>query len=150
MDISTYWRNFLLQTNRDSNTNYISCDHFELTESLANELLRLVLIGQKKATCSSLDYFKVTKERIPQVGDLSIITDWDGNPRCIIETTDVLFIPYKEISFEICSREGEDANLESWQDGHARFFTNEGKKIGYSFHKDMIVVFEGFEVVYKS
>lgn len=52
--INKFWGNFLLKTNRDKDTKYIDCFHFELTEKSANQLLRLVLIGQKQATSSSL------------------------------------------------------------------------------------------------
>ena len=54
MGIEEFWSKFLQETNREQNTKYIDCFHFELTEKLANELLELVLIGQKKATASSL------------------------------------------------------------------------------------------------
>lgn len=46
--INNFWKEFLLKTNRDKDTKYVDCFHFELTEKWANELLRLVLIGQKE------------------------------------------------------------------------------------------------------
>lgn len=46
--INEFWEDFLLKTNRSKDTKYIEYFHFELTEKWANELLRLVLIGQKK------------------------------------------------------------------------------------------------------
>lgn len=83
------------------------------------------------------------------MGDYSIITDWDGIPRCVIETTAVTILPYKDITFDICKREGEDDSLESWQRGHERFFIEDGKELGYEFSQDMPVVFEDFKVVFK-
>ena len=50
-------------------------------------------------------------------------------------------IPFKDITFDICSREGEDDNLQSWQEGHREFFTEEGKELGYEFSEDMPVIF---------
>ncbi|MPM92276.1 hypothetical protein SDC9_139411 [bioreactor metagenome] len=87
---------------------------------------------------------------MPKRGSLSIVTDWDGNPRCVIETTAVTILPFREFTFEICSREGEDDSLESWQRAHTRFFTEDGKALGYEFSEDMPVVFEDFEVVYRA
>ena len=120
--------------------------HFELTEKACNYLLDLVLIGKKRATSSSLKGFQL-EGGMPIIGDLSVITDWEGNPRCVIKTTNIRIIPYKDITFDIARLEGEDDNLDSWRANHEKFFTEEGKEIGYEFNEDMDVVFEEFEVV---
>lgn len=133
---------------KDSSTKYIDCFHFELSEKLANELLALVLSGTKQATASSLLAYEIEGSRIPQIGDYSIVTDWEGNPRCVIETTAVTILPFNEITFDICKREGEDDTLESWQKGHRRFFTEDGKELGYEFSENMPVIFEDFKVVF--
>lgn len=149
MGIEEFWSKFLQETNREQNTKYIDCFHFELTEKLANELLELVLFGQKKATASSLLAYELNGERVPRIGDLSIVTDWNNDPKCVIETTNITIIPFKDITYEICKREGEDDNLESWRQGHIRFFMSEGSELGYTFTEDMPVVFEDFKVIYK-
>ena len=146
--INTFWENFLLKINRDKDIKYIDSFHFELTERWANELLRLVLIGQKQATSSSLLAYQIGGDRIPQVGDLSIVTDWEVIPKCVIETTNVMIIPFKEITFDICKLEWEDDNLESWREGHINFFSREGKELGYTFTEDMPVIFENFKMVF--
>lgn len=121
--------------------------HFELTENACNYLLDLVLKGQKKATSSSMPGYQVSGENVPKEGALSVITDWNGTPRCVIRTTRVRVIPYKDITFELARLEGEDDTLESWQKNHEKFFTEEGKELGYQFSENMEVVFEEFEVV---
>lgn len=86
---------------------------------------------------------------MPKAGDYSIVTDWDGNPRCVIQTKKVTVLPFKEITYELCKKEGEDDNLESWQRNHRAFFTAEGKEeLHYEFTEDLMVVFEEFDVVY--
>lgn len=149
MKIDDFWNEFLSNSNLDKETTYIEDFHFELTEKLANELLRLVLIGQKIATSSSLLAYEIYGDNIPSLGHFSIVTDWYGNPRCVIKTTGIRIIPFNEITFDICKLEGEDDNLESWRKGHKNFFESEGRKLGYSFTEDMLVVFEEFQVVYK-
>jgi len=144
-----YWAQFLKDTGRDKDTPCYSVFHFELTKELAESLLELVLSGKKKATAASRYSFEIEGERLPETGDLSVVTDFEGNPRCIIETAEVTLIPYKDMTYEICSREGEDDNLESWQRGHEKFFRNEGAEMGYTFSEDLIVVFEDFRVVYQ-
>lgn len=148
--VDIFWKEFLIKTGRCETTKYLSIFHFELTEKWANELLCLVLIGQKKATASSLWSYEIEGERVPEVGDLSIVTDWEGVPRCVIETISVTIIPFSDITYDICKREGEDDTLESWRAGHINFFKEEGKKLGYEFKNDMPVIFEDFEVVYQA
>ena len=148
MSIEEFWQEFLRDTGRDPNTRYFECFHFDLNEKSANELLELVLIGKKRATASSLLAYDKENCPAPQVGDLSIVTDWDNNPRCVIETTAVTIYKFREITFDICKREGEDECLETWQKGHAKYFTLDGKELGYEFSEDMPVLFEDFEVVY--
>ena len=146
MTIEMFWHTFLEKTNRDARTKYFECFHFDNNERSANELLSLVLSGKKRATASSLYAF--APGEVPKPGHLSVVTDWDGNPRCVIETTAVRVIPFNEMTFDICSREGEDECLETWQAGHRRFFTEDGNEMGYTFTEEMPVIFEDFQVIY--
>ena len=111
--VRIFWEEFLKSTGRSETTECFEVFHFELTEKVANELLRLVLIGQKKATASSLWSYEIRGEKLPKVGDLSVVTDWEGSPKCVIETTSVAIIPFSEITYDICKREGED----NWNHG---------------------------------
>ena len=86
---------------------------------------------------------------MPEKGSYSIVTDWEGVPKCVIETTNVRILPFKDVTYDICKLEGEDDSLESWRKGHISFFKEEGKKSGYEFSEEMPVVFEEFEVVYQ-
>jgi uncharacterized protein YhfF len=149
MTIEAFWQAFLQNKGLDEQTSYFECFHFEASEKWANELLRLVLIGQKTATSSSLWAFEREGKRIPQAGDYSIVTDWAGNPSCVIMTTAVQVLPFKDMTFEWCRLEGEDETLESWRRGHTHFFEVEGSETGYVFSEGMPVVFEIFEVVFK-
>ncbi len=147
--IAVFWHDFLRDTQRDSNVTYCDAYHFERTEYWANELLRLVLIGQKQATASSYQAFITEKSPLPKVGELNIITDFFGHPHGVVETTQVTIMPFKDLTFDIVKREGEDENLESWQKGHMKFFKAEGQELGYEFSDDMLVVFEDFRLIYQ-
>ncbi len=149
MSVRTFWDTFLNSKHLSMDTEYYEAFHFHFEEKWANELLRLVLIGQKKATASSLLVYGIQASNPPKVGDYSVVTNFANEPKCVIQTTNVRIIPFKDMTFDICKLEGEDENLESWREGHIRFFTHEGKKMGYEFSEDMPVVFEEFEVVYK-
>lgn len=149
MEIQAFWESFLKEAGLPSSTAYLEAFHFELTPKLADSLLDLVLANKKKATASSLYAYELQQERIPQVNDYSILTNWAGTPFCVIKTTAVTILPFSEITYELCMREGEDDTLESWQKGHRSFFTREGEASGYRFTEDMPVVFVDFEVVYR-
>ena len=89
MTVDEFWQNFITDFNIVKSTKYVDSFYFDLTEEWANKLLELVMSGKKKATASSLHHFELTGNRLPQVGDYSIVTDWDGNPHCVIKTTAV-------------------------------------------------------------
>ena len=118
-----------------------------MTEEAANYLLGLVLNEKKRATSSSLWGYEIDGSRLPEVGERSVITFWDGTPGCIIETVNVRIIPYCSMTFDLAKLEGEDDTLDSWKKNHSRFFTEEGMELGYTFSENMPVVFEEFEVI---
>ena len=143
-----YWNQFLQEKGLGQDIAYIECFHFDLTAHWANALLQLVLEGKKRATASSLHYFGNNNLPLPKAGDYSIVTDWAGTPHCVIRTTKVTILPFQNVTWELCKKEGEDESLESWQRGHMHFFTEDGKAEGYEFTPEMPVVFEEFELVY--
>ena len=147
--LKSYWEGFLTETNLDKNTKCFEAFYFGYNEHTATELLKLVLEGTKTATTSCVYQYDLTNSPYPQVGNFSIVTDYFGNPKCIIETKNVLKIKFNEVTYDICKREGEDDTLESWQENHIKFFTEVGKDLGFEFAFDMYVLFEDFEVVYK-
>ena len=104
--------------------------HFELTESACNQLLDLVLAGRKRATSSSLLSYRMEGEEIPKAGDLSVITDWDGVPRCVVMTTAVRVMRYGDITFDIAKLEGEDGIID--QD----YSLNAGRYVGVVIEDD--------------
>ena len=146
--IESYWQQFLAATGRDTATRYADCFCFGSGEAMANELLELVLRGQKRATASALPWYEIEREPVPQKGDFVILTNFAGAPKCVDEVTAVTILPFKGITWEMAKREGEDENLASWREGHIRFFTQDGQAVGFEFNWDMPVVFEDFEVVY--
>lgn len=144
-----FWQEFLAEKGLPSNTRYNECFHFELSEYWANELLRLVMRGKKRATSSSLRGYEIEGDDLPVKGQYSIVTDWDGIPRCVIRTTRVQIIPFKDITFELAKKEGEDKTLEEWSKKHISFFKEEGARLGYEFSEEMSVIFEEFHLEYK-
>lgn len=147
--INNYWKQFLIEKNLPKKMNYYETFYFGSNETSATNLLKLVLEGKKVATCSAKMDYILQAEALPKTNDYSIVTNFSKEPKCIIQTTDVLTLPFKKMTFDICQFEGEDTTLASWQEKHIDFFTHTGKKFGYDFSWDMEIVFEFFNVVYQ-
>ncbi|WP_341206392.1 ASCH domain-containing protein, partial [uncultured Psychrosphaera sp.] len=80
----------------------------------------------KKATSPSLWWFHANDEILPNVGDLNIITNWNGEAQCIIETTKVSIVPFNEITEEYAALEGEgDKTLKYWKQVHWSYYHRE-------------------------
>jgi uncharacterized protein YhfF len=146
---TAFWKKFLRETGRDECLEPYECFHFHIAQPGADELMQLVLDGKKRATTSSVEACRLEGQRPPRPGDLSVVTDWAGAPRCVIETESVQILPFQAVGFDLARLEGEDENLESWRAGHERFFRAEGAALGYAFSQDMPVAFETFRVVYR-
>jgi|GEM_PF-2082915 len=56
--------------------------HFCDNQADADELAELVVAGFKRATAGALWSYEAEDEPLPQIGDLSVITDWSGAARC--------------------------------------------------------------------
>ncbi|MEW6648671.1 MAG: ASCH domain-containing protein [Chloroflexota bacterium] len=118
---------------------------------LADELAALVLQGSKVATASLLWEYEDEGSRPPQPGDLSIVTNADGLPLCVIQTTGVEVRPFEQVSEEFAAAEGEgDLSLASWRDGHWKYFGRVCLRIGRELSLRMPVVCERFRVIYQA
>ncbi|ANH39815.1 ASCH domain protein [Nocardioides dokdonensis FR1436] len=121
---------------------------FGATPEEADALLALVLDGTKTATSSALWDYEAENEPLPEVGTMGIVVDGAGNPRALVETTDVSVVPFDEVDAEHAHLEGEgDRSLAHWRAEHERFFTAHPAH-DRGFEPTMPLVLERFRVVY--
>lgn len=114
----------------------------------ADTLLALVREGSKTAT-SSAEQMYDEGEKKPEKGDISIITYGNGLPGCIIQTTEVKYRRFTEITEEEAALEGEgDLSLNFWRKVHKEAFAREYEEKGMKFHSEIPVIFEKFKVIY--
>lgn len=124
--------------------------HFCDNKKDANTCLKLVLKGVKRATSHSLLGLQYRKEPLPKIGDFTIITDWDGNARCIVRTVAVELKPFFSIRESYAKLEGEgDKSLAYWKKTHWDYYTRELEPFGRVPRESMIVVCEIFEKVFE-
>jgi len=117
--------------------------------TLADELADLVLRGEKTATASAYDLYKLENEPLPQAGSFDVILDSQDKAVCIVEITKVSVMPFKEVSAEHAFKEGEgDKSLAYWQQVHQEFFTECLAEAGLEFSQETGVVLEEFRKVY--
>lgn len=143
--VEYYFREFLIKSGLSLDTKYYEAFKFGLNDHQADELLKLVLCEKKIATTSP--YFE--DEVIPKAGDLSVVLNSKGEPKCIIRTKSVKIMPFNEMTYDICKLEGEDEVLETWVYNHEIFLKESCKEKGVPFKEDMPIVFEIFEKIYE-
>jgi uncharacterized protein YhfF len=106
--------------------------------ALADELLALVIKGVKTATCSTED-----EPNTSAPGERWIVLDSRGEPRCVIETTEVTYRRFNEVDASFAHDEGEgDRSLAYWRDAHRAYFGRLGR-----FSEDMKLICERFRLV---
>lgn len=150
MTVDEYWRKFLKDTGRKETLKYNGEVSFGYDAASINQLNALVLSGQKTATCSALQAYDINMDRIPKAGEYYIVTDFNEEPVGIIEDTNISILPFKNVTWELARKAGEENSIEEWRQTHKEFFTEEGRMMGYDFSEELPVVFEEFTCVYKS
>lgn len=149
--IQEMWLNYLKSINEDPDKTELTYESwkFETSKEASNYLAELVKSGKKTGTSSTKDNFEHIGDRIPSVGDLHIITNWDDIPQFIIRTTAANIVPYKEVTEAFAQKEGEgDLSLKYWQDVHESIFIREQHACGKVFSYETEIVCEEFEVVF--
>jgi len=126
-------------------SSYYFCDN----EKDADECAELVRGGIKRATTHSLSWFHIQKENLPKVGDIAIVTSWNGTPRAIIKTIKVEIVQFKDITPEYAFIEGEgDKSLDYWQEVHWAYYTRELSEHNLKPTVDMELVCEYLETIW--
>lgn len=123
--------------------------HFGDTEELAAELVELVVHGPKRATAGAVAHYEHDGEPLPEVGDLSVVTSFDGTPRALLRTTEVRIGPLSSVDDAFAWDEGEgDRTRDWWLRAHVEFFERVLPPLGIPFDDELPTVFQRFELLY--
>lgn len=115
---------------------------FADSEALCDELITLVRIGKKVATCGALRDFEYGVEQMPEVGRRDIALNWNGTPALVIEIVSVSQMRFCDVDETFALAEGENETLEGWRIDHQNYFERNG-----GFDPVMILVCERFRLV---
>lgn len=148
-ELDLYWKKFLQDTGRDPEDKCAGDLTFEAKGFVGDEMVALVLNGQKTAFFSSFATFQIDGEPLPVSGELYTVLDRNGDAACVIEITDVNIIPFNDVTWGMAQKEGEDENLEQWRLKKQENLEDEGAILGFEFTPDMKLVFQIFRVVYR-
>jgi len=149
--LSAFWGEFAKSTGGGADeARFYEAFSFGDSEVMAGELAELVLQGTKRATAGALWTFEAEGKRLPQRGDLSIVTNWSGVPLCVIETVSVEVVPFCDVTAEFAATEGEgDGSLSFWREAHHQYFGRECASAGREFNETTLIACECFRVIYQ-
>lgn len=150
--LSEYWATFLGTTGRAEDqmcSGELSFDNSLGTSSAADAKVIATLNGGKRAFFSCLDTFLVDNDPLPSSGELYIVTDSAGYPRCVIELTSVTRVPFNEVTMEMVKSDGEDETLTDWRAKMTEYLSDEADVVGFNFSPRTVLLYQTFNVVYK-
>ena len=131
LTIEQFWDEAASSCPKLQGKHYYEAFYFGSTESSANRLADLVLKGEKTATSSLLWTLEQENRPMLQVGDFSIVTTRDKVPVCIVETTELRIIPFKDVDAQFAYDYGEgDRTLAWWKERIGEYYAQECEAIG--------------------
>lgn len=149
-EIKAFWQRYCQEENLDWQKTSYQAWAFGDSPVMAEELLALVLSGQKTGTSSAYQAYEDGDEPLPQVTDLRIILNGQGQPVCLIQTTSVEILPFNQVSEIQAFKEGEgDRTLSYWQTVHQKFWEREFQGSTLTFKPEMLIVYEEFKVIFQ-
>ena len=150
--VKHFWHRYLGTLPADSASHQETCEAeaFGDEPSLANRLAAAIVSGLKTATCSALWEWEAANQPLPKTGKKFIVLDGQGEPTCVLETTEVFVTPFNKVDASFAFDEGAgDRSLEYWRETHWKFFSRTLPNIGKVPTQTMPLVCERFKVVYK-
>jgi uncharacterized protein YhfF len=145
--IKAFWKAYRENSGaRDRNYDVVA---FGDSPTMASELAALVVVDTKRATASLLRDYSDDGKPVPKVGDLVVVVDGEGDPKCIWRTTEIEIKPLIAVDDRFAWDEGEgDRSREWWLNAHRGYFARQATRDGFQMHDDIDAVFERFEIVW--
>lgn len=148
--VYTMWSNFTDSNPEYKNEALPDATTFHNNKVDANRLAELIVTGKKQAGSNLYFWYKEANAPLPQIGTKTIVTDFDGKARAIIQSKKVDTIPFNQISKEYATLDmGTDIEpLKKWKKAHWDFFSSALLESDEKPTEDMLIVCERFEVIW--
>lgn len=92
---------------------------------LRDQLVRLILDGQKTVTSSLVSDYEIEGEALPEPGELDLLLDSNDRGVAVLETVAVTVVPLGDIPWSHVVAEGEGhTSLADWRRDHERFWAD--------------------------
>ncbi len=109
-------------------------------------ILKLIEAGDKTGTFSLTSDFEGT---LPRPGEYQILTDFEGEPRCVVRIDATEVLPFRDIGSEHTQTEGPELReVGAWKTLHRGYWTPLLQAQGQAFSEELPVVFQRFTRVY--
>ena len=146
--IVKFWRDFCAENPDVNSDEPYQTWFFGNSQNMARELAELVISGKKRATASLVEFNKKHPEVAPVDNGFSVVTDFEGIPLCIIQTTEIRHLPFNEVAAQFAFDEGEgDQSLDYWREVHQRYFTKEAADYNLEFNEKSLLACERFKLL---
>ena len=146
--VEIFWQKFCAKNPEIETDEPYEVWFFHHNRESSKKLAELVLSGKKRATASLMEHDADSGDG-GTVGGYSVVTDFDGNPQCVIQTTEVRYLSFNEVDEQFAFDEGEgDRTLRYWRRGHRKFFTECCRRRGAEFDESMMVCCKRFKVLF--
>ena len=147
--IQKFWKDFCENNTEVNPETPFQTWYFGLVPKDALELCDLVFQGKKIGTASLVWEYEDKSEDVPVLHGYSVVTDFYGNPKCVVQTTEIRVLPFNEVDADFAASEGEgDLSLDYWRGVHWDYFSRRCAAIGREPSFEMPVNCERFKLLY--
>lgn len=144
-----FWKTFLDMQRQIPKDTPFQVWYFGNTPEMSSELAHLVITGKKTATAGLAAVNEIQPDAAPVPNGYSVVTDLNGKPMCVIQTTEIRNVPFDEVDAGFASDEGEGKrSLEYWRRVHRNYFEREAAELDVDFDERALVCCERFKLLY--
>jgi uncharacterized protein YhfF len=149
--VEAFWQTYLHSVSEQERARANAYDiwYFGDTEEVAEHCAELVCAGIKTATSGLVWEMEADGEKLPEPGDLVVVTGLRGEPRCVVEVTECVVKPFDEIDAQFAIDYGEgDRTLEGWRRDSWQYFAPICDELGREPSETMPLACQRFRLLY--
>ena len=126
---------------------------FAFPGPLRDRLVESILQGTKTSTTSTLVEYGIENEKLPEVGDRSVMIDSSGKGIGVIEVTQVRIERLSDVDLAHAVDEGEGfTSVSEWRRDHVAYWESPEMRAcmgdpGFTVSSDSLLVLERFKLV---